>query len=89
VGNPASDVIMDKAVYWKVLRRQLTLKGIWNSSYTHSRDDDWHYCLKRLSEGQIHPEHFITHRLALSGLERGLLIMRDKTEAYGKVMTVG
>ena len=89
VGNPASDVVMDKAVYWKVLRRQLTLKGIWNSSYTHSRDDDWHYCIKRLSEGQIHPEHFITHRLALSDLERGLLIMRDKTEAYGKVMAVG
>lgn len=89
VGNPASDVVMDKAAYWKILRRQLTLKGIWNSSYTHSENDDWHYCLKKLSEGRIHPEQFITHRLELSGLEKGLHIMRDKTEAYGKVMTVG
>ena len=89
VGNPASDVVMDKAVYWKILRRQLTLKGIWNSTYMHSDDDDWHYCLKRLSEGRIHPERFITHKLGFSGLERGLSIIRDKKEAYGKVMTMG
>lgn len=88
VGNPASDMTLDKAVYWRILRRQLTLRGSWNSSYTQSGDDDWHYCLERLAERRIHPERFITHRLGLSELERGLRIMRDKSEAYGKVMAV-
>lgn len=88
VGNPVSDMTLDKASYWNILRRQITLRGSWNSSYTQSADDDWHYCLERLSEGRIRPERFITHRFGFSELERGLHIMRDRTEAYGKVMAV-
>lgn len=88
VGNPASDMLLDKNAYWNILRRQLTLRGSWNSSYTQSDDDDWHYCLKRLSGERIHPERFITHRLRLSELWQGIHIMRDKTEEYGKVMIV-
>lgn len=88
VGNPASDMTLEKAVYWKILRRQLTLKGSWNSSYTQSKDDDWHYCIEKLSEGHIHPEQFITHRLGLSELKHGLHIMKDKTEDYIKIITV-
>lgn len=88
VGNPASDMALDKNVYWNILRRQLILRGSWNSSFTHSGDDDWHYCLKRLSDGRIHPERLITHRLGLTELEQGLHIMRSKTEPYGKVMAV-
>lgn len=88
VGNPASNMTLDKASYWKILRRQITLRGSWNSSYTQSEDDDWHYCLERLSEGRVCPERFITHRLDLPELGHGLQIMRDRTEAYGKVMAV-
>lgn len=48
VGNPASEMIFQKAVYWKILRNQLTVLGTWNSSFTHSMEDDWHYAVKRL-----------------------------------------
>ncbi|MBR5116609.1 MAG: hypothetical protein IK096_06040, partial [Lachnospiraceae bacterium] len=48
--------------------------------------DDWRYVLSRLAAGSIHPSKLITHRLPLAELERGLLIMRDKTEDYCKVM---
>lgn len=88
VGNPVSNMTLDKADYWNILRRQLTLKGSWNSSYAQSGDDDWHYCLARLSEERIQPERFITHRLGLAELEHGLHIMRDKTGDYVKIMTV-
>lgn len=33
VGNPASDMILERQTYWKILRNQLTLFGTWNSSY--------------------------------------------------------
>lgn len=88
VGNPASDMTLDKGGYWNILRRQLTLKGSWNSSYTQSKDDDWHYCIEKLSEGHIHPERFITHRLELAKLKQGLHIMKNKSEDYIKIMTV-
>ncbi|MCM1211818.1 MAG: galactitol-1-phosphate 5-dehydrogenase [Blautia sp.] len=86
VGNPYSDMCMEKAAYWKILRNQLTLIGTWNSSFIHDMEDDWHYVINMLSRKMIVPESLITHRLPLEGLERGLHIMRDKTEDYVKIM---
>lgn len=86
VGNPASDMSFPKETYWKILRNQLTVFGTWNSSFTHSRDDDWHYVLERLEGRRIAPAQFITHRLPFEELERGLLVMKEKREEYGKVM---
>ena len=88
VGNPASDMSLPKTTYWNILRRELTLKGIWNSSFTGEETDDWHYVLSRLSKGTLHPEIMISHRLPLDQLRTGLEIMRDKKEPYGKVMTL-
>ena len=68
------------------MRHQLTLKGTWNSSYIGEADDDWHYVLERIAEGKVNPEVLITHRLKFEELEKGLKIMRDKTEDYVKVM---
>lgn len=86
VGNPASDMHFEKSTYWKILRDQLTVKGSWNSSFTHSTEDDWHYVLDRLERGTVFLQRCITHFLALEELEQGFLIMRDKTQPYMKVM---
>lgn len=86
VGNPASDMTLPKAVYWKILRNQLTVFGTWNSSFTHSQEDDWHYVLERLGDGRIAPKQMITHRYPLEELDQGLTVMKDKKEEYGKVM---
>lgn len=88
VGNPASDMILEKNIYWKILRNQLTVKGSWNSSFRHSREDDWNYVLDRLQDGSVRPEQCITHCFSLNELEKGFLIMRDKTQEYLKVMNI-
>lgn len=86
IGNPASDMVLDKNTYWKILRHQLTIMGTWNSSFTGSDEDDWHYVKLALESGTVHPEQLITHRFPLAELEKGLHIMRDKTEDYVKIM---
>lgn len=86
VGNPASDMNFPKETYWKILRNQLTIFGTWNSSFTNSEDDDWHYVLERLKDRRIAPAEFITHRLPFEELEKGLAVMHEKKEEYGKVM---
>lgn len=86
VGNPASDMAFEKNLYWKILRDQLTVKGSWNSSFRHDREDDWHYVLDRLQRERIRPEQSITHGFPLDALDQGLLIMRDKLQEYVKVM---
>lgn len=101
VGNPASDMVLGRQTYWKILRNQLTLFGTWNSSYhgtfgvksairrtavSSQADDDWQYVLKRLADGKVHPEQMITHRYDFDEFHRGFELMRDKTEEYLKIM---
>lgn len=88
VGNPASDMALDKNVYWQVLRKQLTLKGTWNSSFTGRPDDDWHMVLQLLQDCRIHPEQLISHRFAMEELCRGMECMRDKSREYIKMIGV-
>ena len=86
VGNPYTDMMLEKNVYWMILRNQLTVLGTWNSSFTKEENDDWHYVLNRLKAGQIQPQKFITGRMSLDELEIGLTTMRDKTREYIKEM---
>jgi len=93
VGNPYTDMHFERDTYWKLLRRQLMVKGTWNSTYLGEEDegremDDWQYVLRRIREGRVHPEKLITHRLSMEEVYRGFEIMRDKREPYVKVMMV-
>lgn len=86
VGNPAEDMSFPRDTYWKILRNQLSVFGTWNSSFTHEETDDWHEALRFLAEHGSAVSRIITHRFFLDELEKGLRIMRDKTEPYAKVM---
>lgn len=86
VGNPAGDIDLQRDIYWKILRRQLTVTGTWNSSFTHEAADDWNYVLSMLQKGMLHPEKIITHRFSMPELINGFEIMRDKSEPYMKIM---
>ena len=82
VGNPYSDMNLPKNTYWKILRKELKLHGVWNSVFP----TDWEYVLERLAAGKIKPAALISHRFPLDHLKDGLEIMRNKTEDYCKVM---
>lgn len=86
VGNSASDITLPKNRYARILRKQLTVCGSWNSSFTHEPQDDWHYVLGRLEGGRIAPEKLISNRYPFERLAEGFMLMRDKTEPYIKVM---
>lgn len=85
-GNPYSNMQLKKGAYWKILRNQLTVSGTWNSSYTHTMEDDWNYVLERLSQKKVMPSELITHRYPIDELKRGLEIMHYKREEYVKIM---
>ena len=87
VGNPYSDMAFPRDIWWKILRNQITLSGIWNSSFSQNApQNDWNYALERISADDIHPSGLISHKLNLEALETGLLVMRDKKEDYCKII---
>ena len=88
VGNPHSDMVFQKDVYWKILRNELIVLGTWNSSFTKEKDDDWNYAIDLLKKGIFAPEKLITHEYAMSDLMNGFDLMKEKKEPYIKVMGV-
>ena len=92
VGNPHSDMTFPRDQYWQILRKQLAVLGTWNSSYfgypPPSQKDDWHRALDLLSGGKLDLRRAVTHRFPLAELDRGLAILRDRTENAVKIMAV-
>ncbi len=87
MGNPAGDISLPQDVYWRVLRKQLTLRGTWNSAYDGAAPSDWTEAVEALRTNGEAIARLVTHTFAQDGLERGLAVMRDKTEPYCKIMT--
>lgn len=86
MGNPVSDIALSQADYWQILRRQLTLKGTWNSRYEQGAPSDWTEVLKMLSLGQIDAGALISHVFPFDALPEALELMRRRKQAYLKVI---
>ena len=93
VGNPYTDILLDKNIYWKILRRQLVITGTWNSSFlgeweADAAEDDWHYVLRCMEEKRLRPESLITHKFEFEDLYKGFEILTRKKDDYTKIMMV-
>lgn len=88
MGNPSGDILLGQDIYWKILRRQLRIRGTWNSSYNGAGPSDWTESLQAMESGTLNVENLISHRFFQEELERGLRLMAEHRESYCKVMTV-
>lgn len=77
---------MEKAVYWRILRKQLTVTGTWNSSYEKGESCDWTEALDALSKKKIPAEALMTHCFPSDRFMEGLELMKNHKEPYCKVM---
>ena len=83
VGNPKADLTMEKNLYWKILRKSITLRGSWNSSY-NDKQNDWKTALDRLKGGEF--DQLITHRFPMKESEEAFRVMRDRNTFSTKVL---
>jgi L-iditol 2-dehydrogenase len=87
MGNPAGDMTLSQKGYWEILRKQLTLKGTWNSNYNDARNE-WKIALEAISSHRIDVRPLISHRFPLSEGAKAFGIMRERKEFFNKVMFV-
>jgi L-iditol 2-dehydrogenase len=86
MGNPAGDMVISQKVYSEILRKQISLKGSWNSSYAALDRNEWELSLKAMSTGLISVKPLITHRCSLDEGVKPFLMMRNRNEFFNKVM---
>jgi L-iditol 2-dehydrogenase len=87
MGNPLDNINLKKECYWKLLRKQLSIHGTWNSSFGLVHDD-WNEIFALLRSKKLNLTGLVTHRFPLSDLKRGLDIMKDPCVYSNKVMIV-
>jgi L-iditol 2-dehydrogenase len=87
MGNPLGKMEFSQKGYWEILRKQLTLKGTWNSSYNGFKND-WILAVNCMENGVLELSKMITHRFNLSECNRAFEIARQRSEFHVKLMFV-
>ncbi|MCL2831828.1 MAG: galactitol-1-phosphate 5-dehydrogenase [Treponema sp.] len=85
MGNPSGDMNLKQAPYWDILRKQLTVFGTWNSSYTQ-KQNDWRTALAAMASGRVNVKQLVTHRFSLADCGAAFDLLRDKTQFSCRVM---
>lgn len=62
VGNPSGDIDLPQKLYWKILRSEISLTGVWNSVYP----GEWQQVLQDFPEMGSTLAKLITHTFPLS-----------------------
>jgi L-iditol 2-dehydrogenase len=86
MGNPAGDVRLPQATVSQVLRKQLTIRGTWNSSFAAVPLNEWEVVLDMLAAGRLRVSPLISHRVPLAQGPAALQMMRDQSEFFNRVV---
>lgn len=86
MGNPSGDILLTQNTYWRILRKQLVIKGTWNSFYDGAEPSDWTDAIEALAKGDVEVKSLISHTFPQDRLFDGLQLMRDHKEPYCKIM---
>lgn len=79
IGNPTGNMNLPQNIYWKILRKQITLTGTWNSSFGNETSD-WVKVLQVVQAGILKVDPIITRILNQDELIQGLDTIRNSNE---------
>ena len=88
MGNPAGNVTLPQATVSQILRKQLTIRGTWNSQFSELPVDEWQVVLSMAAAGRIRLGPMVSHRFPLSQGIEAIEMMRDRREFYNRVVLV-
>jgi L-iditol 2-dehydrogenase len=88
MGNPSGDVHLPQAVAHDILRKQLTIKGTWNSTYAPVPPSDWHTALEGMRDGAVEIGSLITHRFPLARVHHAFDTLSAQAGTVGKALLV-
>lgn len=84
-GNPVDEIRLERSVYWKILRNELSLRGTWNSKHNVDKND-WNITLKYISDGMLNPESLISHRITLENVSLAFEMLRSRKDIIKVVL---
>ncbi len=64
IGNPSGSISVSVENYSKLLRKEVSIKGSWNSFYKKPSNDDWVFAYEALLDG-LNPSKYVSHEISL------------------------
>jgi L-iditol 2-dehydrogenase len=78
---------MPASVISQLMRREVSLRGTWNSFYDpEATSDDWRESLAAMADGRLQADRLVTHDVPFSEGIGALEMMRDQSTFFSKVM---
>jgi L-iditol 2-dehydrogenase len=87
MGNPIGEMKVSQKAYWEILRKQLMVKGTWNSSF-NGQNNDWEQSIAAMSSGKLNLKPLITHRFDFKDCNIAFNLIREKKELAVKVIFI-
>ena len=88
LGNISGTLELSKPLVASILRRELTLYGVWNSKPEPRGSDEWSRVIAALASRKLHIERLISHRVPLEEGPRVFQAMHERTGWFNKVLFV-
>jgi len=88
MGNPAADVTLPRGTVSQVLRKELTIRGTWNSAFVALPTDEWKVVVRYAADRRIDVKPLISHRVPLADGIKALEMMHQRSEPYARVVFV-
>ncbi len=87
LGNPSAAVALPAELLSSILRREIDVRGTWNSTYSAAGgDDDWRASLDAVATGRLRLEPLVTHRWSLEEALDGLRKMHRAEGFFAKAL---
>ncbi len=88
MGNPSGDVNLPQRTVSLVLRKELTLRGTWNSRFAALPVDEWRVVVEMMAAGRLAVAPLISHRVPLREGVAALEMMHRPREFYSRVVLI-
>lgn len=86
LGIAYKDVHLSEKAFENIFRRELTLKGFWNSYTAPFPGEEWTTSIDFIKKGKVNVKDLISHRFPLEDTQKAFNLMINREESYGKVM---
>jgi len=86
LGNPSAAVSMEPALISRLMRREVSLHGVWNSEYKVHGGGEWTTALEAMAEGRLELKSLVSHVVSLEEAPETLRRMRERDGLFIKVL---
>ena len=88
LGNPIADVTLPLEIHSMIMRKELTLSRVWNSSRCLYPVSEWKYTVAMMDAGKFVADNLITDKLSLEEIPEFMLQIKNRNKTCVKAMYV-